>query len=143
MFTMKNINVQNFIDSVMRNNDPKYLKELEDQVETFINKYEQLLCLNDTIEDVLDIRDAIILRQSQLRRKALLSKYLVPEPPISTVEFTCGCIGPNKWAAKDLNINKDNITFCTSHRLLDERKQILKKEIKRINKVLNERVTKS
>lgn len=130
---MKNINVQNFIDSVMRNNDPKYLKELEDQVETFINKYEQLLCLNDTIEDVLDIRDSIILRQSHLRRKALLSKYLVPQPANSTVEFTCGCIGQNK----------DNISFCTSHRLLDERKQILKKEIKRINKVLNERVTKS
>lgn len=140
---MKNINVQNFIDSVMRNNDPKYLKELEDQVETFINKYEQLLCLNDTIEDVLDIRDSIILRQSQLRRKALLSKYLVPDPPNSTVEFTCGCIGSNKSEAKDLNKDKDNISFCTSHRLLDERKQILKKEIKRINKVLNERVTKS
>jgi len=92
---------------------------------------------------VLDIRDAIILRQSQLRRKALLSKYLVPEPQNSTVEFTCGCIGPNKWVAKDVNINKDNLKFCTSHRLLDERKQILKKEIKRINKVLNERVTKS
>ena len=141
MFTMKNINVQNFIDSVMRNNDPKYLKELEDQVETFINKYEQLLCLNDTIEDVLDIRDSIILRQSHLRRKALLSKYLVPEPINSTVEFTCGCIGPNKSEAKDLN--KDNISFCTSHRLLDDRNQILKKEIKRINKVLNDRVSKS
>ena len=140
---MKNINVQNFIDSVMRNNDPKYLKELEDQVETFINKYEQLLCLNDTIEDVLDIRDAIILRQSQLRRKALLSKYLIPEPLISTVEFTCGCIGQNKWADKGKPTNKDNINFCTSHWLLDERKQILKKEIKRINKVLNDRVTKS
>ena len=43
----------------------------------------------------------------------------------------------------NININKDNLKFCTSHRLLDERKQILKKEIKRINKVLNDRVTKS
>ncbi len=89
-----------------------------------------MLCLNDTIEDVLDIRDSIILRQSQLRRKALLSKYLLPESIISTVEFTCGCIGTNK----------DNINFCTSHRPLDDRKQILKKEIERINKVLNGRV---
>lgn len=121
MFTMKNMDIHKFISSVMLNRDAKYLKELEKLVDEFINKYEQILCLNETIEDVLDIRDTIILRQSQLKREALLRTYLhsIPQP-----EYVCGCIGPH---------------FCIKHRELDDRKQILKGEIKRIDKILDSR----
>ena len=124
MFTMKlmkNMDIHKFIGSVMLNRDAKYLKELEKLVDEFVNKYEQILCLNETIEDVLDIRDAIILRQSQLKREALLRTYLhsIPEP-----EYVCGCIGAR---------------FCIIHRQLDDRKQILKYEVKRIEKILDSR----
>ena len=119
---MKNINVQKFIISIMNTNDIKFLKELERQVDVFIDKQEQILLLNDTIVDVLDIRDAIILRQTQLKRKELLSAYLHTKP--DPIEYTCGCI---------------NTSFCTAHKLLVERKQILKGEIKRIDKVLDSR----
>jgi hypothetical protein len=124
MFTIKLIKVMDihkFITSVMLNRDTKYLKELEKQVDDFINKYEQILCLNGTIEDVLDIRDAIILRQCKLKREAVLRTYLHSIPQI---EYVCGCVG---------------LSFCINHRQLNDRKQILKCEITYIDKILDSR----
>lgn len=105
----------------MNTTDQIFLKELERQIDAFIDKQEQILWLNDAIEDVLDIRDATILRQTQLKRKKILSAYLHPAP---TVEYVCGCIDGR---------------FCRAHRLLVDRKEILEGEIIRINKALDSR----
>ena len=51
------------------------LMKIENQIEEYINQNEQILFQNGTIEDVLDIRDAIITRISRLRREELLKSY--------------------------------------------------------------------
>lgn len=77
MFSIETINVNDFIQSIMRANDITYLIEIEKQINAYTNKNEELLCVNETILDVLDIRDTIILRISQLKRRMLIKKYLV------------------------------------------------------------------
>lgn len=76
MFSIETINVNEFIQSIMRTNDITYLTEIEKQIDAYTNKNEDLLLLNGTILDVLDIRDTIILRISQLKRRILINKYL-------------------------------------------------------------------
>jgi hypothetical protein len=76
MFSIETINVNEFIQSVMRTNDITYLTEIEKQIDIYTNKNEELLCSNGTIWDVLDIRDTILLRISQLKRRMLIKKYL-------------------------------------------------------------------
>ncbi len=76
MFAIESINVNNFIESVMRANDVLYLTEIEKQIETYMNKHEDDLFIKGTIWDVLDIRDTIILRIAQLNRRVTMTKYL-------------------------------------------------------------------
>lgn len=76
MFSIESIDVNSFIESVMRSNDATYLAEIEKQIETYMNKHEDTLFMKGTIWDVLDIRDTIILRVAQLNRRRTMIKYL-------------------------------------------------------------------
>ena len=69
MFSIETINVNEFIQSVMRANDIVYLTEIERQMDAYTNKHEELLFRNGFILDMLDIRDTILLRISQLKRR--------------------------------------------------------------------------
>ncbi len=76
MFSIESIDVNRFIESVMRANDAHYLSEIEKQIETYMKKHEDTLFVKGTILDVLDIRDTIILRIAQLNRRTSMAKYL-------------------------------------------------------------------
>lgn len=80
MFSIEKINVNEFIESVMRTNDIGYLVEIEKQMDEYANKNEEWLYSNGFIWDILDIRDTILLRISQLKRQVLIKKYLNIEP---------------------------------------------------------------
>ena len=69
MFSIESINVNEFIQSVMRANDIVYLTEIEKQIDAYTNKHEEQLFRNGFILDLLDIRDTILLRISQLKRR--------------------------------------------------------------------------
>ena len=47
--------------------DTKYLIDIEQKYQLFIELNQQILLLSDTIEDYLDIRDALLLRIYKLR----------------------------------------------------------------------------
>jgi hypothetical protein len=76
MFSIKTINVNEFIRSVMQANDIGYLTEIERQIHVYTNKHDEWLYKNGFILDLLDIRDTILLRISQLKRRLLFQKYL-------------------------------------------------------------------
>jgi hypothetical protein len=76
MFSIESINVNEFIQSVMRANDIGYLTEIERQMDVYTNKNEEWLYRNGFIYDLLDIRDTILLRISQLKRQLLIKKYM-------------------------------------------------------------------
>lgn len=76
MFSIESINVNEFIQSVMRANDIVYLTEIERQIDVYTNKHEEWLFRNGFILDLLDIRDTILLRISQLKRRLLIKKYM-------------------------------------------------------------------
>ena len=76
MFSIETINVNEFIQSVMRANDIGYLTEIERQMDAYTNKHEEWLYKNGFILDLLDIRDTILLRISQLKRRLLIKKYM-------------------------------------------------------------------
>jgi hypothetical protein len=69
MFSIESIDVNEFIQSVMRANDIVYLTEIERQIDVYTNKNEEWLFRNGFILDLLDIRDTILLRLSQLKRR--------------------------------------------------------------------------
>jgi hypothetical protein len=77
MFSIETVNVNEFIQSVMRANDIGYLTEVERQINVYTNKHDEWLYKNGFILDLLDIRDTILLRISQLRRRLLMQKYLM------------------------------------------------------------------
>ena len=60
-----------------------HLKELERIYDTFIDKHMQILLLYNVLEDYLDIRDALTVRISKLRRENKIryqaNKYLLEE----------------------------------------------------------------
>ena len=75
MFSIETIDVNRFIESVMRANDTHYLLAIEKQIDAYMNKHEETLFIKGTIWDVLDIRDTIILRIAQLNRRQVMIKY--------------------------------------------------------------------
>ena len=77
MFSIETINVNEFIQSVMQANDIGYLTGIEKQIDVYTNKHDEWLYKKGYILDLLDIRDTILLRISQLKRRHLLQKYLV------------------------------------------------------------------
>jgi hypothetical protein len=72
---MSEVYLQVIHKNIMKMTNRWTLMKLENQIEEYINQNEQILFQNGTIEDVLDIRDAIITRISQLRREELLKSY--------------------------------------------------------------------
>jgi len=60
-----------------------HLKELERIYDNFIDKHTQILLLYNVLEDYLDIRDALTVRISKLRRENKIryqaNKYLLEE----------------------------------------------------------------
>lgn len=80
MFSIETINVNEFIRSVMQANDIGYLTGIEKQIDVYTNKHDEWLYKNGYILDLLDIRDTILLRISQLKRRHLLQKYLIKAP---------------------------------------------------------------
>lgn len=75
MFSITTIDVNEFIQSVMRANDVSYLIEIEKQIDHYTNRNEGWLSQNGFICDVLDIRDTILLRVSQLKRRLRMKEY--------------------------------------------------------------------
>ena len=53
------------------------LEEITLQIDVYTNKHAEWLYKKGYILDLLDIRDTILLRISQLKRRHLLQKYLV------------------------------------------------------------------
>jgi hypothetical protein len=72
---MSEVYLQMIHKNIMKMTNRWTLMKIENQIEEYIKQNEQILFQNGTIEDVLDIRDAIITRISQLRREELLKSY--------------------------------------------------------------------
>ncbi len=72
---MSEVYLQMIHKNIMKMTNRWTLMKIENQIEEYIRQNEQILFQNGTIEDVLDIRDAIITRISQLRREELLKSY--------------------------------------------------------------------
>ena len=72
---MSEMYLQMIHKNIMKMTNRWTLMKIENQIEEYIKQNEQILFQNGTIEDVLDIRDAIITRISRLRREELLKSY--------------------------------------------------------------------
>lgn len=57
------------VQKIEKITDKYYLIKLEEKYDKFLQKNEQLLFIHNIIEDLLDIRDAIILRIGRLIRQ--------------------------------------------------------------------------
>ena len=57
--------------------DKYFLMDLELKYDNFISKNQHLLFLYDLIEDMLDIRDTILLRICRLERNERINKYIL------------------------------------------------------------------
>ena len=55
--------------------DKHFLIQLEEKYDKFLQKNEQLLFMHDIIEDLLDIRDEILLRIGRLNRQERMSLW--------------------------------------------------------------------
>ena len=55
-------------DTINRLNDKSVLQKLESRYDGFIEKNQEALCLHELIDDVLDIRDYILLRLGRVTR---------------------------------------------------------------------------
>lgn len=72
---MSEVYLQMIHKNIMKMTNRWTLMKIENQIEEYIKQNEQILFQNGTIEDVLDIRDAIITRISRLRREELIKSY--------------------------------------------------------------------
>ena len=87
MFT-SNINTKMFYKKIHDTNNRWTLMKLEKQIDEYLEKYEKQL-EDEMVEDLLDIRDTIITRLSQLRREEMMLTYLetpLPKIIIPTIE---------------------------------------------------------
>ena len=83
-----NINPKMFYKKIHDTNNRWTLMKLEKQIDEYLEKYEKQL-EDEMVEDILDIRDTIITRLSQLRREEMMMTYLetpLPKIIISTIE---------------------------------------------------------
>ena len=79
MFTItliNTLNIEEFINSIMKSKETQYLKEIERQLDVFIDKNYHYLFLSDRIDDMLDIRDILIIRYTKLQRISIMKSYL-------------------------------------------------------------------
>ena len=61
------------IHKIEKITDKHFLIKLEEKYDKFLQKNEQLLFMHDIIEDLLDIRDEILLRIGRLNRQERMS----------------------------------------------------------------------
>jgi len=83
-----NINPKMFYKKIHDTNNRWTLMKLEKQIDEYLEKYEKQL-EDEMVEDLLDIRDTIITRLSQLRREEMMMSYLetpIPKIIIPTIE---------------------------------------------------------
>ena len=83
-----NINPKMFYKKIHDTNNRWTLMKLEKQIDEYLEKYEKQL-EDEMVEDILDIRDTIITRLSQLRREEMMMTYLetsIPKIIIPTIE---------------------------------------------------------
>jgi len=83
-----NINPKMFYKKIHDTNNRWTLMKLEKQIDEYLEKYEKQL-EDEMVEDLLDIRDTIITRLSQLRREEMMRTYLetpLPKIIIPTIE---------------------------------------------------------
>lgn len=121
MFT-PNIYTKMFYKKINDTNNRWTLMKLEKQIDEYLEKYETQL-EDEMIEDILDIRDTIITRLSQLRREEMMMTYL--ETPIPTT-------------SKNEEPDKNN--QVSHYQNLLQKKNELETELQKINKEL-EKVT--
>ena len=77
-----------FYKKIHDTNNRWTLMKLEKQIDEYLEKYEEQL-EDEMVEDILDIRDTIITRLSQLRREEMMMTYLetpLPKIIIPTIE---------------------------------------------------------
>jgi len=117
-----NIYTKMFYKKINDTNNRWTLMKLEKQIDEYLEKYETQL-EDEMIEDILDIRDTIITRLSQLRREERMMTYL--ETPIPM---------PSK------NEELDNNNQVSHYQNLLQKKNELEAELQKINKEL-EKVT--
>jgi hypothetical protein len=111
-----------FYKKINDTNNRWTLMKLEKQIDEYLEKYETQL-EDEMIEDILDIRDTIITRLSQLRREEMMMTYL--ETPIPTT-------------SKNEEPDKNN--QVSHYQNLLQKKNELETELQKINKEL-EKVT--
>ena len=63
------------IHKIEKITDKHFLINLEEKYDKFLQKNEQLLFMHDIIEDLLDIRDEILLRIGRLKRQERMSLW--------------------------------------------------------------------
>jgi paraquat-inducible protein B len=121
MFT-SNINTKMFYKKIHDTNNRWTLMKLEKQIDEYLEKYEKQL-EDEMVEDLLDIRDTIITRLSQLRREEMMLTYLdepLPKIIIPTIE-------------EQENQNKEQNKY---YKDLLQKKNQLEAELQKINKEL-------
>ena len=65
------------MEKIEKITDKYFLMDLELKYDNFISKNQHLLFLHDLIEDILDIRDTILLRICRLERTERINNYLL------------------------------------------------------------------
>jgi len=111
-----------FYKKINDTNNRWTLMKLEKQIDEYLEKYETQL-EDEMIEDILDIRDTIITRLSQLRREEMMMTYLETPKPMTSK-----------------NEEPDKNKQVSHYQNLLQKKNELETELQKINKEL-EKVT--
>lgn len=96
-------NVPQIVDPIKLNNitDKTFLMDLEHQYEKFLEANLQLLDLHNLIDDMLNVRDAILIKLNRMKRQEQIRRYyegLESKAPNSqlnrprvNIQYYCGC----------------------------------------------------
>jgi hypothetical protein len=115
-----------FYKKINDTNNRWTLMKLEKQIDEYLEKYDKQL-EDEMIEDILDIRDTIITRLSQLRREEMMMTYLETQPPPT-------------MTSKHEEPDNNNQPQVSHYQNLLQKKNELESELQKINKEL-EKVT--
>jgi len=142
--TPKNINEKNTfknninfppkidINKIFLMSDVSYLSQLEILYDEFLNRNQHLLSLYNIIDEILDIRDALSIQVSKLKRKEITSKmYLQNKININTNTNT------NKNFVKHNNTNNNELLCSNYQQYLPVQLQLTNEQIKQGYKMMN------
>jgi hypothetical protein len=130
-------NVPQVVDPIKLNNitDKSFLMELETQYEKFLEANLQLLDLHNLIDDLLNIRDAILMKLQRMNRQEQLRRYYegleskAPNSHLTTprvnIQYYCGC---QKIIINDKHCHH----HCDNHFSLIQKKHLLVDELTNI-----------